>query len=93
MKGEISITRELRPCIARGKKALFHTWEEYARPLSAGLTVGSHLAGQYSKVLGICELETGQVVECDPSTIRFLDSKEIFDSYCFDKEAGKGGVE
>ena len=76
INSEITISRELRPCILNGKeKALFHCWENWAQPTAAGLTKGSHPGGQCSMVYGLVELEGGHMMRVNPVNIRFIDDK------------------
>lgn len=83
---DMNLRAELRPCIINGeKKGLFHRWEQYAEPIAAGRTVGSHPAGQVSYVFGIVEIEGGYVTRIHPSSIRFIDNKMA--EYCFTEEA------
>lgn len=50
----------------------FHGWESYAYVVNAGLTVGSHPAGQISQTYGIIEFPD-RVSRVDPGTIVFVD--------------------
>lgn len=64
---------EYRPCIVKGRKALFHRWEDRAwvyNPISIGL-----IPGQFKETVGIVEYEDGTVHECYPGEIRFCDNK------------------
>ena len=67
---------DFRPCIVKGKRAVFHRWEDKAELISPGLTIGSHPGGQLWQVLGIVEYSDGTVHECYPNEIRFLGSNE-----------------
>lgn len=73
MKIEMEYTYDYRPCEVDGHKAIFHKWEEYQKPLEAGLTIGSPPAGQFSRVYGIVEFETGEVERVEPFKIVFTD--------------------
>lgn len=68
---DITVKRELRPCLVNGKKALFHTWEQYS-------------VGGIKHLGGIIEDENGQVFRVCPSSIKFLDNK--IEEYCFNDE-------
>lgn len=65
--GNIEISLPLRPCLAYGKRALFHRWADKAR--------GDHSTGQNWNVVGIVEYEDGSVSTAYPEYIQFLDSK------------------
>lgn len=73
---EIKITKDLRPCYAKGQKALFHCWEVKSQLTHDGLA---------HSTLAIVELETGQVVEYLPRDVAFCDG--LMGQYVFD-----GGV-
>ena len=78
----MEIKRELRPCILNGKgKALFHMWEERSEILAPSLMVGGHAGGVLKNVAGIVELEDGQIIRVNHTSIRFLDNK--FQEYVF----------
>lgn len=50
------------------------------------ITLGGHNGGVVSGVIGIVELEDGQIVRVtDPTAIRFTDN--IFSEYSFDESA------
>ena len=68
---DITVKRELRPCLVNGTKALFHTWEHF-------------WLADVKKVFGIIETENGQVIKVNPSSIQFIDNK--IENYCFDDE-------
>lgn len=72
---------EYRPCIVKGKKALFHRWADKSQVISPGIAVGSHPGGQVWIVIGIVEYEDGTVHECYPHEVRFCDNK--FQEYAF----------
>lgn len=60
---DIEIKTELRPCLVKGKKALFHKWVHT-----------KNLFGQEFEV-GIVEFIDGPVEEVTPDNIRFCDGK------------------
>lgn len=68
--GDIKIKLEMRPCLVKGKKALFHQWSHT-----------KNLLGQEFEV-GIVEYEDGQVEEITPNNIKFCDNK--INEYIFD---------
>lgn len=73
MKIEMEYTYDYRPCEVDGQKGIFHRWEDFQKPIDGGLTIGSHPAGQFSRVYGIVEFETGEVKRVEPFKIVFMD--------------------
>lgn len=71
----MKIEVELRLCLVNGKKALFHTWSNKSQIVEASPFVGGHQGGVLKYTVGIIECEDGQVCECMPSHIKFIDSK------------------
>ena len=63
LNNEIIIKSELRPCLVKDKKALFHKWVHT-----------KNLLGQEFEV-GIVEYENGQVEEVTSNNIKFCDNK------------------
>lgn len=77
----------LRPCVVKtipGGKALFHLWEQYSKPIPAGVTIGSYPAGIVSYTVGIVEDSNGQIHRVPPEEIRFLG--DIMREYDFGEE-------
>lgn len=70
----ITITYERRPCIVKGKKALFHRWADKAQLVGESPLRGGHPGGQLWLVVGIIEYEDGCVHEAYPDEIRFIDN-------------------
>lgn len=74
----IEINFGVRPCIVKQngeeKKALFHMWNNFAKPVAADVYAGGCPEGQISIVFGIVEYEDGSVDEVRPAQIRFVDS-------------------
>lgn len=70
-----------RPCLVKGKKHIFHQWENRAWVAEPGIMVGSAPGGQCSMTLAIVEDEYGQVHEVYPRDVRFIDDKvkEVFE--------------
>lgn len=89
-----------RPCLVKGKKHIFHQWENRAWVAEPGIMVGSAPGGQCSMTLAIVEDEYGQVHEVYPEDVRFIDDKvkEAFveggecdgQISCFPDENGQG---
>jgi hypothetical protein len=75
----IEINFGVRPCIVtqngEEKKALFHMWNNFAKPVAADVYAGGCPEGQISIVFGIVEYEDGSVDEVRPAQIRFVDNK------------------
>lgn len=84
----IEINYGVRPCIVtqndEEKKALFHMWENFAKPVAADLYIGGCPEGQISIVFGIVEYEDGSVDEVRPAQIRFVDNK--IKGYAFEED-------
>ena len=75
----------LRPCEVKNiGKALFHLWEQYSKPIPAGVTIGSYPAGIVSYTVGIVEDSNGQIHRVPPEEIRFLG--DIMREYDFGEE-------
>lgn len=64
-----------RPCLVKGKKHIFHQWENRAWVAEPGIMVGSAPGGQCSMTLAIVEDEYGQVHEVYPKDVRFIDER------------------
>lgn len=91
----MEICPELRPCViitdyrseTTVENAFFHRWTYEQYPVEAGLTIGSHNAGQVSHTLGIVEMLDGTVRTVLPCRIRFLDSKEKAEQIAWEKDS------
>ena len=68
-----------RPCLVKGKKHLFHQWENRAWVAEPGIP-----GEQCSMTLAIVEDEYGQVHEVYPRDVRFIDDKvkKVFEDQC-----------
>lgn len=66
---------ELRPCLVKGKKHLFHCWDHRAWTVGESALRGGPSGGQCSMVLAVVEDEYGQVHEVYPRDVRFLDDQ------------------
>lgn len=84
----IEINFGVRPCIVKQngeeKKALFHIWNNFAKPVAADVYAGGCPEGQISIVFGIVEYEDGSVDEVRPAQIRFVDNK--IKGYAFEED-------
>ncbi len=81
LSNEIFIREELRPCMVKNRKALFHKWSDKSKIVGPSYMVGGHKGGVLKYTVGIIEYEDGVITECYPSEIHFSDSK--FMEYCF----------
>jgi len=70
---------QYRPCFVKGKKALFHRWEEIAQIRDAVMT--GQMSGQIKQTFGIVEYEDGTIYQCYPNEVRFCD--RLIKDYCF----------
>lgn len=66
----------LRPCVVKGKKALFHRWAEYSDVVPPSPMVGGAPGGVIKSTLAIIEYEDGTIKRCYSEEIKFLDRKE-----------------
>ncbi|MDB1935121.1 MULTISPECIES: hypothetical protein [Clostridium] len=80
----MKIEFDLRPCKVGDRKALFHKWSDKTRIVEPSPMIGGHQGGVLKYTVGIVEFENGQVGECLPYEIKFIDD-EIKD-YCFKEE-------
>ena len=84
----IEINFGVRPCIVKQngeeRKALFHMWNNFAKPVAADVYAGGCPEGQISIVFGIVEYEDGSVDEVRPAQIRFVDNK--IKGYAFEED-------
>ena len=76
----IEISQQLRPVEIEiyGKKVhgLFHKWIEVDESKNAAPARTSY---------GLVEVDNGKIFRIKPLYIRFLDSKDIFENYCFEE--------
>jgi len=63
----------VRPCLVKGKQALFHTWEQFANIIAPSLARGGQGGGQVAWVNGIVEYEDGTIEQVAPTDIKFVD--------------------
>lgn len=75
LNNEIIIKSELRPCFVKDKKALFHKWNEFSKPVPGGITPIDPPPGEIKYTLGMVEYEDGTVEEVAPHYIKFIDNK------------------
>lgn len=83
--GTITVNNsQYRPCIASGKKALFHRWTERAQIVPPSPMVGGHSGGIIKDTAGIIEYEDGTVADVYATNIKFVDN--LFAEYSFPPE-------
>lgn len=75
LHGEISVKLELRPCIVKDRKALFHKWSDKSKIIEPSIMAGGDSGGTLKYTVGIIEYENGVITECYPYEIKFLDRK------------------
>lgn len=74
LNGTITIIKsEYRPCIVKGRKALFHCWEDKSEIHNA--VMKGDVSGVLMGTVAIVEYENGDVRECYPYEVKFLDNK------------------
>lgn len=74
LSSTITITKELRPCLVDGKRALWHEWTTRREIVPPSIMTGGHGGGQISATFALVEYEDGTVAEVYPSRVRFLDT-------------------
>ena len=80
IEGRITLSNsEYRPCIVKGRKALFHRWEDKSEIRDA--TMRGTISGVIKGTLAIIEYEDGVISECYPYEVKFCDNK--FNEYAF----------
>lgn len=102
LTNEITLKKELRPCIVKGMKALFHGWDQICRivsPQPMTPYMRPHRGGEERYTLGVIELEDGTIHKEYPEEIRFVDMAvnhyfgENVTALDFEKHEGAGGNE
>lgn len=80
---EFMLRRELRPCLVKGEKGLFHEWEQFQEIIPPSPLVGGHNGGVIGRTLGLVEFENGEIRRIEPTMIKFTDTN--FTEYCFEE--------
>lgn len=80
---ECVLRRELRPCLVKGEKGLFHEWEQFQEIIPPSPLIGGHGGGVIGKVYGLVEFENGEIRRVEPTLIKFTDTN--FTEYCFEE--------
>lgn len=65
--------KNLRPCIVKGKKALFHTFEQHSKVVAPSMMIGGDSGGVVAEVFAIVEYEDGTVVRAYVYDVIFTD--------------------
>lgn len=55
----MKIEFDLRQCLIKDKRALFHRWNEVRQVVAPSNMIGGHCGGVISQTFGIVELEDG----------------------------------
>lgn len=75
---------DYRPCYVDGKKALFHKWIEYAKPVAPSMSIIGDKGGQLWYTFGIVEYVDGTIEEVSPAKIKFADN--LINQYAFKED-------
>lgn len=72
---------DMRPCYARGEKAIFHTWAAFEKPITddKGEHIG-HIRGMWAVV----ELMSGKIEMVKPTELQFTDTDQRRGAYAWD---------
>lgn len=82
MKNKILVqSNDYRPCYVNGKKALFHKWVDYAKPVPPSVLPFGDPGGQMRYTYALVEFENGQISLIDPLNIKFDSS--LLNEYAF----------
>lgn len=73
LESRITLETEKRPCIAKGRAALFHRWIERSEVVEPSPLLGGHNGGVVTWTAALVEYEDGTVGEVLPQNIKFLD--------------------
>ncbi len=65
----------LRPCLVKGEKALFHQWASRSEIIPPSVALGGHNGGVVSRVFGLIEYDDGKMAEVYPENIQFVNDK------------------
>lgn len=81
---ENRFTKNLRPCLVRHpgmeeKRAHFHCWGRFEKPVCPSPMIGGEPGGQFSSPAAVVEYENGQVDVVFAEHIRFTDRTEDTD--------------
>jgi hypothetical protein len=82
-----TITHQTRPCWVDGRRAIFHRWTDSARPVKPRGMEEDEAADRYQlhSVHALVEYEDGTVERVWPNTVRFADSRELFDGLAWEE--------
>ena len=68
----------MRLCMAGGKKAVFHCWNQISEMIEPSPLRNGHTGGIIKHPVGIIEYEDGTVESVPDVTIVFYDTKKLF---------------
>lgn len=71
LESEITVKMEMRPCMVKGRKALFHRWISRSEIVEPSISGGG---GFTAWTAAIVEYEDGTCAEVAPQHIKFLNS-------------------
>lgn len=76
LENAIRVYKELRPCMADGKRAMFHKWVTVREIVPPSIMKGGHLGGEVQDDFALVEYVDGTVAKVDVGSVRFLDSED-----------------
>ena len=76
-------TGDLRPCLVRGQRGLFHGWGSFDKGI---VDRDGRIVRRLHTVNAIVELESGELITVMPDAVRFTDSLQKFSSVWGDAE-------
>lgn len=87
MNNEFIFKHHTRPCWVDGRRAIFHRWTDSARPVKPRGMEEDEAADRYQlhSVHALVEYEDGTVERVWPNTVRFADSRELFDGLAWEQ--------
>ena len=76
-------TGDLRPCLVRGQRGLFHGWGSFDKGF---VDASGKIVRRMHTVNAVVELESGEMITVMPEAVRFTDSAAKFASVWGDAE-------
>ena len=77
----------MRLCMANGKKAIFHRWDQVSELVAPSPMRGGHSGGIIRYTVGVVEYEDGAVASVPEKCVVFLDTDKLMEK--LDKEHTK----
>jgi hypothetical protein len=95
MNNEFIFKQHTRPCWVDGRRAIFHRWTDSARPVKPRGMEEDETADRFQihSVHALVEYEDGTVERVWPNTVRFADSKELFDGLAWEQMEARRDTE